>query len=1298
MDAQALIDETAARLDAVMAADAAWIRTRLDSARRRLANGQPADRLLRQLLQRFESSRQAVERRRAGRPATSYDAKLPISRHRQEIIDAIGDHPVVIVAGETGSGKTTQLPKLCLDAGRGLRGLLGCTQPRRIAARAMAERVAEELQTEVGGAVGYQVRFRERCSPDGYIKFMTDGILLAESLRDPLLEAYDTLIIDEAHERSLNIDFLLGYLRRLQEKRSDLKLIVTSATIDTAKFSRHFGDAPVVEVAGRGYPVDVLYQPLNEEVEAQGPTDRDLYEGIAAALRAMARIDPRGDALVFLSGEREIREAGDYLRRQRLGGADAPEILPLYARLSSGEQRRVFHPGPQRRIVLATNVAETSLTVPRIRFVVDSGLVRLSRYAHRSQVQRLPIEPVSQAGANQRAGRCGRLGPGTCVRLYSAEDFAARPEFTEPEILRTSLAAVILRMLAMDLGAVEDFPFIDPPAPRMINEARQLLFELAAVDESRSLTALGRRLARWPLDVRLARMVEEGARLGCTEDLLVLAAALSIQDPRERPLDRQAAADEAHARFSDPKSDFVALLKLWQYLRQQRKSVSGNRLRKLCGREFLNWQRVLEWFDVYQQLRDQAREAGLPLSGRHGDYETIHRALLAGLLSHCGNRNPEDRSYRGARAKTFYIFPGSGLFGSAPRWLMAAEIVETTRPYARTNAVIQPAWIEGQGSHLLKRHVFDPHWSRRAGAVLAWEQVTLYGLVLVERRPVQFAPLDPAQARRIFILEALVRGELDTRAGFRDHNEKIRAEVEALEHKRRRRDVLADENAVCDFFDARIPQEVNSARSFEQWLELLGDAGRRQLYLGHDVLTRADAGAAPVDAFPDQLELGGRRHALDYRFEPGHERDGVTLPVPLELLNTLDEGRLQWLVPGLLRDKLEALIAQLPKPLRRSLTPISHFADALLEATRGREDEALLQLCAKELQRMTGLDIAAQQLDESGLPEHLRFYIEVTDEDGGVLAGGRDLAAIRAELGARAQRRFMDRRGEGFNRDGQTEWSFASLPGQVASADGTAAWPALVDQETAVGLRLFDTREEALVNHAAGVLRLLALQLGDKLKYLRRHHGLTPAALLAWSHAGSAAELIADLAQKALLDSAADGLGVRDRASFEDLLQRVRNGIVRSGLQLAALLNDFLPVYQRLQRALNGRVASRWPAAQVDISTQLQDMIYPGFLADLESGRLEHYPRYLAAVEERLAALEQNPLRDSERQALVEPWWRRYLELLEIGRLYDADLDRFRWLVEEYRVSLFAQRLGTAEKVSEKRLASAWKKLQTDAG
>lgn len=1238
----------------------------------------------------FSRSPAQVEQRLKARPAITYDEALPISAAHVEIMAALAEHPVLIVAGETGSGKTTQLPKMLLEAGYGCRGQIGCTQPRRIAATAMASRVAEELKTELGTAVGYQVRFREKLSADTYIKFMTDGVLLAETTRDPHLLAYDAILIDEAHERSLNIDFLLGYLKTLLPRRPDLKLVITSATIDTAKFSAHFSDAPVITVSGRGFPVEIEYQPLGSAGEEGEPDEKDWYRGIADAVRRVSGIDAHGDILVFLSGEREIREAGEFLSRQSLAHT---EILPLYARLSSAEQQRVFHPGPLRRIILSTNVAETSLTVPRIRFVIDSGLARISRYAHRSRIQRLPIEPISQASANQRAGRCGRVGPGTCIRLFDESEFNLRPEFTEPEILRTSLGSVILRMLVMGLGEVEDFPFIDPPAPRMINEAYDQLVELQAITRDREPTDSGRQMDRWPLDPRLGRMVIEGARLSCLEDVLVLVAALSIQDPRERPMDRQQAADQAHQRFQDEDSDFAALLKLWLHLKTQRRQFSANQFRKLCKREFLNWQRVLEWFDLYQQLRDQAREENLPLKGHHGNYEQVHQALLSGLLSHVGLRHPEDGSYMGARQRSFHIFPGSGLFGRKPKWIMAAEVVETSRAWGRINARIEPSWIEQQGSHLLKRHYFDPHWSRKSGRVQAWEQVSMFGLVVVEKRRVDYGRIAPAEAREIFLLEALVRGDLDLRSGFMRHNETVRAEVAALEDKRRRHDLLTDEQTVLAFFAARVPENVCDAHSFSKWLHRIGPGGREQLYLGHDVLLREDAAAVPQQQFPDSMALAGHLFRLDYRFEPGHEADGVSIIVPLERLNTLDSNRLQWLVPGLLRDKLVALIRALPKPVRRSLTPVPQFADALQQLLQGRETESLLSLCASELNRMAGLQLQASQFDEGVLEPHLRMRIQVVDENGAAVAASRDLGELQQRLGKSAQREFMDRAGQGVNRDGATGWEFGDLQAQVKTASGAIAFPALVDQGEAAGLRLFDTRADAWMSHQAGVQRLLRLLLSDKLGWLNKHPGISRECQLAWAALGPVEGLVQDLVDSSLLLAAGDCWLIRDEPGFEAHCSQVRSTIGGVARSQADVVNDVIPRIMALRSSLRSG-QFKVPAATLgDVQEQLEDLVYPGFLAELEPGHLQHFPRYVTAVEERLQQAVEHPQRELQRLREVLPFWQNYQQRLDSGAVYDAALDQFRWLLAEYRVSVFAQKLGTSGKVSAKRLQQAWQEV-----
>jgi len=1293
-----VLDQLEGMLGGIMQVDAAWCRHRLRACRRNLAQGKPFDSLLQSMIDRCTTSANQCQDRKQRTPEPVYDAGLPITSHREEIVAAIQKHQVLVIAGETGSGKTTQIPKMCLQAGRGVRGLIGCTQPRRIAAHAMADRVAEELKSPLGEVVGYQVRFREKLNKNGLIKFMTDGILLAETTHDRNLDAYDTIIIDEAHERSLNIDFLLGYIKQLLNRRPDLRVIITSATIDTAKFAKHFDDAPVIEVSGRGYPVEVEYHPFDESESADQTqkdqvSGRDLYSGIAKAVHRLNRLDPKGDTLVFLSGEREIHEARDYLQRQNFRHT---EVLPLFARLPVADQRKVFHPGPARRIILCTNVAETSLTVPRIRFVIDSGFVRISRYSHRSRVQRLPIEPVSQASANQRKGRCGRLGPGTCIRLYSKEDFDLRPEYTEPEILRTSLASVILRMLTSGLGSVEDFPFLDPPAPRMINDAYHLLFELGAIDEQRKPVKLGHQLARWPLDVRLARMLIEGSKQGCLGELVVLAAGLSIQDPRERPLDASAAADEAHGRFTDDGSDFVTLLKLWQYLKKERKEKSSSQFRKMCRREFLNWQRVNEWFDLNRQLFEQAREEKLALSKETGSYEQVHKALLTGLLSHVGNKNPEDNSYMGPRSRTFYIFPGSGLFGKRPQWLMASEIVETTKTWARTNAQIKPEWIEAQAAHLLKHHYHDPHWSRKQGRVLAWQQVTLFGLVVVEKRRTNYSRIDPQAARNLFITGALVNGELDTRAGFMQNNLQVRQEIEELEHKRRKYDVMADESALFEFFDARIPEDVCDSISFEKWLKQLGKDGRQQLYISHDVLLQDQAGEAPAEQYPDSLQVGVFSMPLHYQFNPGDAADGVTLEVPLERLNSLDDGQLQWLVPGLLRDKVIALIKNLPKPQRRAFTPVPQFADAAIERLNANQTVPLLPALAKALQAMSGIKIEASAFDESTLDDYLRLRINVIDDQGDSIAISRDLGHLKQQHGQQARHQFMQQLGQESQRDSEQEWVFGELPASSFSKDGSGqniqAWPAIVDQGDAVGLRSFDTAEEAALEHHEGILRLLALQLSAKLRDLRKHHGLSATGLMSWSAFGSTETLINDLVDSCLALAAGNKLAsVRDEQAFDQLLSQVRAELGPLIRRQSGHLNKVLNLWARITKTLDGGYARLRPQVFDDLRSQLDDMIYDGFLQDLAPARLSHYPRYFEAMQVRLSGVEKDPYRDAERMQQVEPFWQQYLQLLEDGHDYDENVDTYRWLIEEFRISLFAQQLGTRVKVSVQRLQKAWR-------
>ena len=1031
--------------EAVMQRDVAWLKRRHRQLARFRGPAEKRRRLFEEYEKRLRDSAALRESRAEASPDTGDAPDLPISAHAESIVEAIRDNQVVIVAGETGSGKSTQLPKLCLDAGRGQRGLIGCTQPRRIAARSVARRVAEELGTELGQAVGFQVRFTDRVSDSSYIKFMTDGILLAEVHRDRLLDAYDTLIIDEAHERSLNIDFLLGYLKRLTRRRPDLKIIITSATIDTERFAEHFDQAPVITVEGRGYPVDIQYQ-----VPKEG---EDLPQQVRRAVDAVGRIDARGDILVFLPGEREIFQVSRALKRASLSHT---EVLPLYARLPSASQDRIFRPGQGRRIVLATNVAETSLTVPGIRFVIDSGLARISRYAAHSKVLRLPVEPVSQASCNQRAGRCGRVGPGTCIRLFDETDFLSRPEFTEPEIQRAGLVGVVLEMLALGLGDPEDFPFVDPPPRRLIGEARQSLFELGAVDEERRLTRRGRTLARLPVDVRHGRMLIEAAERGALAEVLVLVAGLSIADVRDRPLDQQQAADQAHQQFVVQGSDFLTLLELWRWWQKVRADHSRGQADKLARKHFLAPQRLHEWGQLHGQLKKVARDERWR-SGQPGtaEPEAVHRSLLAGLLGLVG-QHQEAGEYLGARGHKFRIFPGSVLARRNPGWIMAAELVETARPYARMVAPVKPEWLEAQGAHLLKRRVFDPHWDKRSGRVMGYEQLSLHGLVLVDKRRVHYGPHDPETARSVFIRHALVRGEIHSKADFLKRNAALARELSEHEHKRRRRDVLAAEAELEAFFAERLPPEIYTTRAFARWYEKLDASERERLLYDRATLLREEAPLAGQEAFPAFVAMGPEHFRLHYRFDPASDQDGVTLDCPLHLLNRLDTGRLQWLVPGLLEEKVTALIASLPKSKRRSLVPAADYARAAMESM-GPPEGALLERLAGELTRMSGMTVEPADFKLDKLPRYLHFLVRVFDEEGRLIGQDRDPDVLIDRFSERARREFMDRQAGQWQRDDLGPDDFPELPEEITTRGGHRAWPALVAQGHRAGVRLFDT-------------------------------------------------------------------------------------------------------------------------------------------------------------------------------------------------------------------------------------------------
>ncbi len=1231
-----------------------------------------------------EASLRAAQRT-AALPRPEFPSALPITARCEDIAAALTHHQVVVVCGETGSGKSTQLPKLCLALGRGVLGMIGHTQPRRIAARSLATRIAHELGSALGHAVGYKVRFGDKIGPGTYIKLMTDGILLAELEHDPKLLAYDTLIIDEAHERSLNIDLLLGCLKRLLPRRPELKLIVTSATIDTERFSHYFDGAPVLEVSGRGYPVEARYRPLRGDDDEQ---DGDLSTAIGAAVDEISRID-RGDILAFLPGEREIREAAATLGRRHL---PATEVLPLYARLGSAEQDRVFLPHPHRRIVLATNVAETSLTVPGIRYVIDTGLARINRYSPHSKVQRLVHERISRASADQRKGRCGRQSAGVCIRLYSEDDYSTRPEHTDPEVLRVSLAALILKLASLHLGAPEDFPFLEPPDPRQVKAGYKLLEELGAVDAGGALTGLGRRLARLPTDPRIGRMVLGAESWSCLTEVLIIASGLSIQDPRERPHEAQAEADLAHRRFADGNSDFLWFLNLWRYHQKQARELSQNKLRAFCRRHFLSYVRMQEWREVHAQLSALGQELGLSRNLEPASYEAIHRALLTGLLGNIGFKTDKNE-YTGARGVKFHLFPGSALFKRPPHWVMAAEIAETTRRYARVAAVIESEWVEAAAGRLLRRSHSDPHWEKKAGRACAYERVTLYGLTLAHMRKVDYTAIDPAGARHLFIRSALVEGDYDSAAPFLIHNRRLVAEAADLEHRARRLDILCDESARCDFYDARIPPEVVCAQGFEAWRKSAERDDPKRLYFNWEDLIRPDLSLDLEANYPLDLILDGQRFPLSYRFEPGHEEDGVTVTLPLALLNALDPRPFEWLVPGLLREKVTALIQSLPKALRRHCIPVDQCVDACLlsiEPGAGSLLEALCRALDRVLDHQKGgLAIRAEDFDTGVLPEYLAMRFRVTTEGGAVLGQGRSLCDLKRRFGKEAQLAFRRQAASGIERDGITRWDFGALQRQVARRHGGLSlqgFPALVDRTRSVAIRVFDSAAEAEEEGRRGLRRLFMLSLPELLKYLRRRSPGFEATALLYLGIGTRDELLDDLTEAAFdrVFIGPDG-NVRGPDEFEARLEAGRARVVAEFEALCARARDILCRFQDLRKRLERFTGG----AGADVREQLQYLIYPGFVSATPEEWLKHLPRYLKAISLRLERLARDPAKDRERSVRVAALWRPCRARLDAGER-TGELLRFRFLLEEFRVSLFAQELGTAVPVSEARLARQW--------
>ncbi|MFB7549029.1 ATP-dependent RNA helicase HrpA [Streptomyces sp. NPDC056154] len=1241
---------------------------------------------------------------RAGRlPAVSYPEQLPVSQKKDEILEAIRDHQVVIVAGETGSGKTTQIPKICMELGRGVRGMIGHTQPRRIAARTVAERVADELKTPLGEAVGWKVRFTDQVNPDAtFVKLMTDGILLAEIQTDRELRAYDTIIIDEAHERSLNIDFLLGYLARLLPRRPDLKVVITSATIDPERFARHFGEAPIVEVSGRTYPVEVRYRPLLEE--EGDDADRDQITAICDAVDELQSEGP-GDVLVFLSGEREIRDTADALNKKNLRHT---EVLPLYARLSHAEQHRVFQRHTGRRIVLATNVAETSLTVPGIKYVIDPGNARISRYSHRTKVQRLPIERISQASANQRKGRCGRTSDGICIRLYSEDDFLTRPEFTDPEILRTNLASVILQMTAAGLGDIEKFPFIDPPDHRNIRDGIQLLQELGALDPDekdpkKRLTQLGRKLSQLPVDPRLARMVIEAERNGCVREVMVIAAALSIQDPRERPSDKQTQADQQHARFKDETSDFLAFLNLWRYIREQQKERGSSSFRRMCKQEYLNFLRIREWQDIYAQLRTVAKQMDIHLNEEAAPEQSVHVSLLAGLLSHIGLKDTEKNEYLGARSAKFAIFPGSALFKKQPRFVMSAELVETSRLWARVNAKVEPEWIEPLAQHLLKRTYSEPHWEKDQAAVMAYERVTLYGVPIVAQRKINFGRIDAETSRDLFIRNALVEGDWRTHHQFFHDNRKLLGEVEELEHRARRRDILVDDETLFDFYDRRIPEHVVSGAHFDSWWKHKRRDEPDALDFERSMLINEKAGAVTKDDYPDSWRQGKLKFRVTYQFEPGADADGVTVHVPLQVLNQVTPEGFDWQIPGLREEVVTELIRSLPKPIRRHYVPAPNYADKFLDRAVPLQEPLPVTL-ARELQRMVGVPVTADDFDLTRVPDHLKITFRIVDERRRKVAEDKDLEALKLQLRPKARQALSKAAaatagpsGESIERSGLTDWTIGTLNRVFETrraGQPVKAYPALVDQGATVAVRLFDTEAEQQQAMWLGTRKLILLNIpvnpakfaSDKLTNQQK-------LALSRNPHGSIQALFEDCATAAadrLIG--AHGGPAWDEESFRKLFDKVRAGLVALTEHTVKQVQQVLAAWQACERRLKATNSLVLVDNVTDARDQLAALVPPGFVTSTGLRRLPDLMRYLVAVDRRLQQMPTAVQRDTTRMEKVHEMQDEYAWLLEQmprGRPVPQEVLDIRWMIEELRVSYFAHALGTAYPVSDKRIVKA---------
>jgi len=1250
---------------------------------------------LSKLASRIERSVAARNKRLASVPVLTFP-DLPVTGKKEDIAKLIQDNQVVIVCGETGSGKTTQLPKICLSIGRGAAGFIGHTQPRRIAARTVADRIAEELGESIGKSVGYKIRFNDKTHADSLVKLMTDGILLAESQNDPYLNQYDTIIIDEAHERSLNIDFLIGYMKWLLPKRPDLKLIITSATIDTQRFSDHFNKAPIIEVSGRTYPVDVRYRPIEEkdDEEADETTD-DLQNAILDAVDELYR-DLRGDILIFLSGEREIRETADSLKKHH---PTQYEILPLYSKLSVSEQERVFKPkGGKLRIVLATNVAETSLTVPGIRCVIDTGHARISRYSHRSKIQRLPIERISQSSANQRAGRCGRVAEGICIRLYSHNDYLARPEFTEPEIMRTNLSAVILQMISLKLGDIEEFPFIEPPEDKMIRDGKTVLHEVNALDKSGKLTEVGKQLAKFPTDPKLARMLIAAAHEHCLTEVAIIVSALSVQDPREKPADKMQQADAKHAAFRHPESDFLTILNIWNTYEDKKKHLSNSKLRKYCTDNFLSYMRMREWFDIHAQIM-QVVKGDLKMNPNTDDpgYEKIHRALLPGLLSNIGFRH-EQYEYLGARGLKFFIFPGSGLHKLKPKWIMAAEQVETSKVYARNVARIEPEWIEQCAEHLVKHNYYDPHWEKKGARCMVSSRTLLYGLTLQAGRKIPYDHVDPKAAREIFIRSALVDHDYHSNAPFYVANQKLLEEVGMIQHKGRRVDLVEDEQWLYEFYDSKLPPEVVSGVTLDTWRKTAERANPLILFLTKEDLTREQEQDYVNEwDFPDSKKIGNLTIPLQYRFEPGHNEDGVTAIIPVHQLNQVSQTAFDWLVPGLLEEKCIALIKSLPKNIRKHFVPVPETVKQCLEIEPDFKG-SLQEWLGNRLKKLTGEAIPLNAWNMDVLTDHLKMNFRVVDDQGQLLDYGRDLKKLQLKHTAKAGDSFDQIAADELNYTGCIGWAFDDLPETyqfIQKGQAFVGYPAIIDEGDAVGVRIFDTEQKAALQHQAGLMRLFQLQLRKECTYILKNMPKSAAAELTYNRLpkhpiiGSDAVVSYkdDVLYVALHSVFVEGRTIRTQQAFEQTLQQNKSGLIGAANDAGKVALEIMELYGAIKTQLN-RFNANDPLAK-DINEQLDLLIYAGFIRNTPSQQLKAIPRYLKAAQYRLDKRDNIPQKVQEANRYAIRFWKDVEKTVKKDKVI-PEQDPFRWMLEEFRVSLFAQQLKTAYPVSSKRMDKAW--------